>query len=50
MMSWLRDGRRLIVRSSDGIALVNAETGERKVLVSVRGYMIGRSVERNHAA
>jgi Tol biopolymer transport system component len=44
MMSWLRDGRRLIVRNSDGIALVNADTGERKMLVSVRGYMIGRSV------
>jgi hypothetical protein len=32
------------VRGSDAIALVNADTGERKVLVSVRGYAIGRSV------
>jgi Tol biopolymer transport system component len=48
MMSWLHDGRRLIVRGGDGIALVNADTGERKVLVSVRGYAIGRSVGVSH--
>jgi Tol biopolymer transport system component len=39
---WLADGRRLLVRSADGISLVNAETGAVKPLVSVRGYSIGR--------
>ncbi len=41
---WLSDGRRLIVRRPDGIAVVDAETGAARRLVSVAGVMVGRSV------
>ena len=41
---WLGDGRRLLVRTSAGISLVEAATGAAKPLVSVRGYSIGRSL------
>ena len=40
---WLPDGR-LLVREDRGIAIVRADTGERTLLVPVRGYAIGRSV------
>lgn len=42
--AWLADGRRFLVRSTDGIFLVHAETGAVRQLVAVRGYMIGRSL------
>ena len=45
---WLNDGRRLIVRRPDGIAVVNAETGASRQLVSVGGAMVGRSVGVSH--
>jgi Tol biopolymer transport system component len=41
---WLDDGRRLIVRSPKGIALVDAHTGAFRELVSIGGAMVGRSV------
>jgi hypothetical protein len=47
---WLSDGRRLIVRDRDGIALVQPESGARHLLIAVRGYHTGRSVgvSRDH--
>jgi eukaryotic-like serine/threonine-protein kinase len=42
--AWLPDGRHLVVRDDRGVAIVRADTGERKLLVAVRGYAIGRSV------
>ena len=45
---WLNDDRRALVRSADGISIVNSETGAKKHLVSVRGYMIGRSMSLAH--
>jgi Tol biopolymer transport system component len=41
---WLRDGRRFLVRAAGGIDLMDSETGVRKPLTVVRGYMIGRSL------
>jgi Tol biopolymer transport system component len=41
---WLPDGRRLIVREDRGVAIVRVDTGERTLLIPVRGYAIGRSV------
>ena len=41
---WLGDGRRVLVRTSDGISLVNVDTGAVKALVTVRGYVIGHSL------
>jgi Tol biopolymer transport system component len=41
---WLRDGRRLLVRTSSGISLVDSLSGVSKPLVSVRGYLVGRSL------
>ena len=41
---WLKDGRRFLVRSQDGIDLVDGTTGARKTLTAVRGYMVGRSI------
>lgn len=46
--AWLSDGRRLLVRTSAGISLVEAATGAAKPLVSVRGYSIGRSLSVAH--
>ena len=45
---WLNDGRRLIVRRPDGIAVMNAETGASRQLVSVGGAMVGASVGVSH--
>jgi hypothetical protein len=42
--AWLRDGRRLLIRTQTGIDLVDSVTGRRKMLTRVRGYMVGRSV------
>jgi eukaryotic-like serine/threonine-protein kinase len=42
--AWLADGRRMLVRTMDGVFVVNADTGAAKPLVSVRGYGIGRSL------
>jgi hypothetical protein len=41
---WLRHGRRFLIRAAGGIDLVDSETGTRKPLTPVRGYMIGRSL------
>lgn len=41
---WLNDGRRLLLRTSAGISVVDSLTGRSKSLVSVRGYFIGRSL------
>lgn len=41
---WLEDGRRFLNRTTSGVALVNASTGARKMLTSVRGYSIGKSL------
>jgi eukaryotic-like serine/threonine-protein kinase len=42
--AWLPDGRHLIIRDDRGIAIVRVDTGDRKLLIPVRGYAIGRSV------
>ena len=44
MPAWLADGRRLIVRRSDGVALIDAGTGAGHLLIPVGGSIIGRSV------
>ena len=41
---WLADGRRLLVRGPDGIAVVNADTGAGRRVVGVGGEMVGHSV------
>jgi Tol biopolymer transport system component len=41
---WLADGRRLIVRRPDGVAVVNAETGAGRLLFAVGGDITGRSI------
>jgi hypothetical protein len=41
---WLSDGRRLVVRDSRGISIVDTVTWREKRLVSVGGYAIGHSV------
>ena len=41
---WLADGRRLLVRRPDGIAVVDADTGAGRQLFVVGGDMVGRSV------
>ena len=41
---WLRDGRRFLIRTTSGIALINSATGARKMLTQVRGYFVGRSL------
>ena len=41
---WLADSRRLLVRGTDGIALVDAATGARHLVLPVAGSMLGRSV------
>lgn len=46
--AWLGDSRRLLLRTSDGISVVDSETGTTKPLVSVRGYVIGRSLSVAH--
>ena len=40
---WLADGRRLVVRGPRGIAVVNADTGVSRQLLSVGGFIVGRS-------
>ncbi|CAN5724299.1 hypothetical protein BH18ACI5_BH18ACI5_15020 [soil metagenome] len=42
--TWLGDSRRLLIRRRDGIALVDAGTGEGRVVLLVGGDMIGRTV------
>jgi Tol biopolymer transport system component len=42
--AWIADGRRVLLRTQDGIQVVNTDTGVLKNLVTVRGYMIGRSM------
>ena len=42
--TWLADGRHLIVRRSDGVALIDASTGAGRLLIPVSGSIIGRSV------
>ena len=42
--TWLGDSRRLIVRDSHGISIVDATTGATRRLLAVRGYAVGRSV------
>jgi len=42
--AWLPDGRHLVVRDDRGVAIVRADTGERKLVIPVRGYATGRSV------
>jgi hypothetical protein len=41
---WLRDGRRLLVRDTQGIRLLDTATQRSRLLVPVTGYMIGKSV------
>jgi serine/threonine protein kinase/Tol biopolymer transport system component len=41
---WLRDGRRLLVRDSQGISIVDTATWREKLLVAVGGYAIGQTV------
>jgi Tol biopolymer transport system component len=41
---WLNDGRRLLLRTSAGVSVVDSLTGRSKALVSVRGYLTGRSL------
>jgi Tol biopolymer transport system component len=41
---WLGDGRHLILRRSDGVALIDASTGAGRLLIPVGGSIIGRSV------
>jgi Tol biopolymer transport system component len=43
-MSWLSDGRRLIVRDDRGIWIVHPDTQDWRPLVSVGGFCAGRSV------
>jgi Tol biopolymer transport system component len=45
---WLADGRRLIVRRSDGVALIDAGTGAGRLLIPVGGNTIGRTVGVSH--
>ena len=48
MPIWLADGRHLIVRRSDGVALIDASTGAGRLLIPVGGNIIGRSVGVSH--
>jgi hypothetical protein len=41
---WLADGRRLLVRRPNDIAVVDAGTGAAHRLITVGGEMVGRSV------
>jgi Tol biopolymer transport system component len=41
---WLPDGKRLVIRDDRGISIVRVDTGERRLLIPVRGYASGRSV------
>jgi len=41
---WLSDGRRLLVRGTQGIQLLDTRTQRFKLLLPVGGYMIGKSV------
>jgi hypothetical protein len=43
-VTWLRDGRRLVLRDSRGIWLLDPAAKRLKPLVAVRGYCVGRSV------
>lgn len=42
--AWLADGRRLLVRRSDGVAVVEAQTGAGHLLFPVAGEMVGHSL------
>jgi hypothetical protein len=41
---WLSDGRRLVVRDTRGIAVLDPATWREKRIVTVGGYAIGQSV------
>jgi len=41
---WLGDGQRLLVRDAQGIRLLDTRTRKSRLLLSVGGYMIGKSV------
>jgi len=41
---WLADGRRMIVRRPEGVAVVNADTGASHLVLAVGGDMIGHTV------
>jgi hypothetical protein len=41
---WLSDSKRLVVRDDHAIYLLHPDTNARKPLVTVGGYVIGRSV------
>jgi len=42
--AWLADGRRLLVRRRDGVAIVDADTGEGRMLFAVGGDIVGRTI------
>ncbi len=41
---WLRDGRHLLVRRPEGVAVLDAATGEGRIIANVGGRMEGRNV------
>jgi dipeptidyl aminopeptidase/acylaminoacyl peptidase len=41
---WLRDGKHLVVRRPEGVAVIDATTGEGHMLVTMGGRMEGRNV------
>jgi WD40 repeat protein len=43
IVCWLNDGRRLLVRSRNGIALLDTATGRSQLLLAVRGQWVGGS-------
>jgi Tol biopolymer transport system component len=43
IVSWLSDGRRLVMRSRKGISLLDTATGRSEFLVPVRGQWVGGS-------
>ena len=43
-LRWLSDGRRLLVRDTQGITIVDTATWREKRLVVVGGYAIGQSL------
>jgi len=44
MLNWFNDGRRLLMRSRKGIALLDTATGRSEPLVAVRGQSVGASM------
>ena len=41
--TWLADGRRLLIRSQTGLAVVDAVTGQGRALMPIPGYHLGAS-------